>query len=173
MKITHVAILNAGKAMSIQTRFDKALFHNDSEYLMYGFCGMRDGVFVNERQFVARFKYNKRDRAGFKSFLIKNFTVEEYFAARDAGESPAKTLETKGYVSKTVAEVVSAAGYHPNRAGVEAYLMAQVMKTHNTARAALVARTQNTDSAERTVAYTELVAFDAKWAEYFSSKESN
>lgn len=50
-------------------------------------------------EFIARFKYNKSDKASFVKFLIKNFTVEEY---RDLTNmlnlAPLQALETKGYI---------------------------------------------------------------------------
>ena len=50
-------------------------------------------------QFVARFKYAAKTSAGpFVTFLCRNFTVEEYFGLLDAGESPLKAVEEKGFV---------------------------------------------------------------------------
>lgn len=71
--------------------FDKSKLTWDGMYMMYV-----DGT---TRQFVARFKHNKRDRANFTKFLIKNFTTTEYFALRDQGMTPIGILRTKGYVS--------------------------------------------------------------------------
>lgn len=97
------------------TAFVKSAFNFHGGYLTYG----------NDRRFVARFKYTARDRAGFQSFLIKNFSVEEYFAAYDAGVAPARILEAKGYVSTTVARALKDAGFPVSREGVTAYLEAQ------------------------------------------------
>lgn len=52
-------------------------------------------------QFIARFKYNRRDRASFQKFLIANFSVEEYYNAR-ISMAPAEILKSKGWVSPTV-----------------------------------------------------------------------
>lgn len=71
------------------TAFNKALFTKSGDYTMY------------EGKFVARFKHVKGNRAGFLKFLCKHFTVEEYFAAREANEiasAPVCVLEAKGYV---------------------------------------------------------------------------
>jgi len=54
---------------SKMSKFDPKLFNKDSEYLMY------NGLFV------ARFK--RGGMADFRKFLVKNFSVEEYFALRD------------------------------------------------------------------------------------------
>ncbi|PZR79770.1 MAG: hypothetical protein DI537_40640 [Stutzerimonas stutzeri] len=53
------------------------------------------------RDFIARFKYMRpaANAKHFVKFLIANFTVEEYAAARAAGKAPAEILREKGYVS--------------------------------------------------------------------------
>jgi hypothetical protein len=70
--------------------------------------------------FIARFKYTSRDKARFVTFLINNFSVEEYAAAMRGSDptnpwgnpfSPATILEAKGYVSATVRKSMKAAGY--------------------------------------------------------------
>jgi hypothetical protein len=73
------------------TKLIKANFTNDAGYVTY------DG------KFVARFKYG--NRAGFIAFLVKHFTVEEYFTMLDSKHpsgsrtlAPAEVLETKGYI---------------------------------------------------------------------------
>jgi hypothetical protein len=53
-------------------------------------------------EFVARFKYNKRDKASFQKFLMANFTVSEYFAAYKQNRTPYEILRSKGWVSPTV-----------------------------------------------------------------------
>jgi len=55
---------------------------------------------LNSAEFVARFKYNKRSKARFLTFLIKNFTPTEYFSRLKAGETPAGILKSKGYENK-------------------------------------------------------------------------
>ena len=79
------------------TKFNKESFDYFGGYLTYG----------PDRKFVARFKYRKTDRASFQAFLIKNFTVEEYFALRETPNpdnclgnpyAPLEILEMKGYV---------------------------------------------------------------------------
>lgn len=90
-------------------KFDKTNFTCNGGYLKYN------------DEFVARFKYNRRDVAGFKSFLTKNFSVEEYFEMAKT-QSPVEILQTKGYVSKTVQNVLIRLGYEPTLAGFNAYL---------------------------------------------------
>lgn len=70
--------------------------------------------------FVARFKYSSADKGRFLTFLINNFTVEEFFAAASAPNptnpwnnpfSPAPILAARGYISATVRKGMKRAGY--------------------------------------------------------------
>ena len=72
--------------------FKKENFNYDGMYLMYNLNPDQ------HNEFVARFKYVKFAGA-FKSFLIKNFTTDEYFSRYKAGESPLDILESKGFVT--------------------------------------------------------------------------
>lgn len=95
------------------TKFNKALFQFHGGYLTYP---------VNDKQmFIARFKYVKGNRAGFQSFLIKNFTVEEYISARvDANGkeiAPACILEVKGYIPTHIKKWLKEGGYPVTQAG--------------------------------------------------------
>ena len=93
------------------TKFTKENFHYHGGYRTYGYVGMRGDTYVREDEFVARFKYNAGDRGRFVTFLIKNFTVEEYFAAREAGYSPLDILESRGFVSTTLRKQMKRAGW--------------------------------------------------------------
>jgi hypothetical protein len=112
------------------TKFTKENFHKDGEYLNYGFVGLRNGEFVRDVRFVGRFKAGYATTASeFKSFLIKNFTVEEYFAAREKGGeegTPLKILESKGFVSKWVKEQLRRAGFPETLEGRRAMIAKQV-----------------------------------------------
>jgi hypothetical protein len=77
-------------------RFIRENFNFHGGYLTY-----QEDINVRS-QFVARFKYTPADRGRFITFLIRNFTVSEYFSALDAGEAPAHILQSKGYVSSTI-----------------------------------------------------------------------
>lgn len=98
------------------TKFDKTKFSWDGMYLTYG----------ADRNFVARFKYARGDRAKFTLFLCKNFTVEEYFTelSKD-GSAPMTILESKGYVSATIAKILKQAGYPITQKGKDDYLKDQ------------------------------------------------
>jgi len=109
------------------TKFTLDNFHNDGDTLTYGFVGMRDGVFVRETRFVARFKYGRGGRADFRNFLMKNFTVEEYFAAREV-MAPLTVLESKGYIMPHIRKWLRDAGYPVTREGYRAWSAAQAAK---------------------------------------------
>lgn len=94
------------------SKFDSTKFNFDGMYLSYG----------EARRFVARFKYTK-DSAAFKSFLVKNFEVDEYFGLlENCRIPPLKALESKGYVSPTVKRVLKSLGYSQDAAGKAKYL---------------------------------------------------
>jgi hypothetical protein len=95
------------------TQFDKNLFSYDGLFLMYG----KDAT--NKGTFIARFK--RGGMAPFKSFLIKNFTVEEYLMAMEKS-TPLQALEAKGYVSPQLKSALKSLGYEPNQFGKVAYL---------------------------------------------------
>lgn len=97
------------------TKFDKDQFNYFGGYLTYG-------QYPERPKFIARFKYSSRDKAGFMSFLIKNFTVEEYLGRLEAGETPVGILESKGYVSATVKKILKEAGFEPTIVGKRQYL---------------------------------------------------
>ena len=70
------------------TKFSKENLNDSNGWLSYG----------PERKFVANFTKRGGGKSTFITFLIKNFTVEEYFAMLDAGKAPLTIVETKGYV---------------------------------------------------------------------------
>ena len=68
------------------TRFSKENLIKSGNMLFYSPNG---DAWSSDRKFVARFKYSGPFTMGtFKTELIKNHTVEEYFADLDAGETP-------------------------------------------------------------------------------------
>ena len=67
------------------TNFVKDMFNTSGEYITYG----------ADHKFVARFKYQKNAKGSFVTFLIKNFTVEEYFGQLDAKHAPLEIVKTK------------------------------------------------------------------------------
>ena len=95
------------------TQFKKEEFTWDGEYLMYrgAWEGAKLMMDVDpdahpswagklKPAFVARFKYNKRDKASFQKFLIENFTCEEYFNHMEQyNMGPLEVLIGKGYMT--------------------------------------------------------------------------
>lgn len=57
-----------------------------------------------DNRFVARFKYARAAASAkdFVKFLVKNFSVEEYFGLIDGGMTPAGALETKGHINYNI-----------------------------------------------------------------------
>ena len=82
------------------------MFHGG--YLMYD-CGA-------DRRFVARFKYDRTAMGPFKTFLKKNFEVEEYMTLLDDGMSPIPALETKGYITPSMKRMCKKMGVEPTMA---------------------------------------------------------
>jgi len=101
------------------TKFNKELFSYSGGYLTYG-------QYPDRPRFVARFKYKGGNRAGFQSFLIKNFTVEEYFGRLEAGEMPLPILESRGYVDAHIKKMLKQSGFAPTIEGKRQYIARQV-----------------------------------------------
>ena len=109
------------------TRFTKENLVKEGKYLFYQPAGGTYG----DRKFVARFR-----TAGVGSFatcLRKNFTVEEYFGRRDAGESPLPIAQSKGYLLPHIKKWLKQGGYPVNKAGREQMLADQVAQHYNEA----------------------------------------
>lgn len=99
------------------TAFNRANFVDNGMYVFY-----KDGI-VTPWRFVARFKHNRRDKAGFIKFLINNVSVEQYFHELEVeGIAPATILERRGYLSATVARVLKGMGYPATKEGFDAYI---------------------------------------------------
>jgi hypothetical protein len=103
-------------------KFQRELFSFDGTYLTY------------QGRFVARFKYFRRNMPGFRSFLIKNFEVEEYFGRLsdnpdgDGKEAPLEILKSKGYIHAHIKSMLKKAGYQPNEEGYRLFLEANYKK---------------------------------------------
>jgi hypothetical protein len=97
------------------TKFIKSEF-SGSEYITYG------------GKFVARFK--RGGKATFMTFLVKNFTVEEYFGRLEAGEAPLKILESKGYLLPNIKKLLKEVGYQVSVDGFKQYIEDQVSRRY-------------------------------------------
>lgn len=105
------------------TKFNKAQFQMGKGYKAYTtYCLDADMVrgvnkdsgqafclpHYGKAKFVARFRTG--GVGSFVTFLIKNFTVEEYFGRLDAGESPLEVAESKGYMLPHIKKWLKEAG---------------------------------------------------------------
>ena len=113
------------------TNFVKEDFHWDGMYLMYrGDVGefqqyyekvREDGSRVKRDRFVARFKYGSKPWKTWVNFLVKHFSVEDYFGRYDAGESPLDIMRSKGFISPAEKKKLKAAGFAPTKLGMQMY----------------------------------------------------
>jgi hypothetical protein len=78
--------------------------------------------------FVARFKHARGSVGPFMTFLRKNFTVEEYFARRDAGESPLPIVKSKGFILSHIKSWLRKDGFAVTPEGYEQWTAAQAAK---------------------------------------------
>lgn len=111
-------------------KFIREDFEYHGGYLMYlGDCGEHNDFYgedahptrVGKRRdkFVARFKYASTSSKGpWITFMIKNFTVEEYFGRLDAGETPLGILESKGFILSHVKKMLKRGGYPVTQEGL-------------------------------------------------------
>lgn len=83
-----------------------------------GFSGTE--VVTYGGRFVARFK--RGGRADFIRFLVKNFTVEEYFSSLDSGIAPLTTLQGKGYIQPHIKTLLRDSGYQVSLTGFRQYI---------------------------------------------------
>jgi hypothetical protein len=95
--------------------FHQSGFNFDGMYLSYQ-------TVEGERKFVARFK--RGGMASFRNFLIKNFSIQEYFSMMEDEMSPLEILATKGFVMPKTAKILKKFGFEPNAAGQKAYIEA-------------------------------------------------
>jgi hypothetical protein len=115
------------------TKFTKENLISHNEWLNYYPPGEQGPMFV------ARFKHMKDGMGSFKTFLIKNFTVEEYFAEREKGISPLPILMAKGYLQPHIKRWLEEGGYTVDTAGYKKYIADRVAATTARLEAAKVA----------------------------------
>ena len=104
---------------------EKILRDFEKQHFTYneGFLHYRHGV---ELHLIGRFKYvGKASAMKFANFLRKNFSIEEYTTRMDAGESPLKILESKGYCSPQMARLAKRLGYAPTLENTQRALVDQ------------------------------------------------
>lgn len=103
------------------TQFNKSLFNIDTSYK-----GSSTYMVDGKHEFVARFR-----TAGIKTFvnfLIKNFTVEEYFGRLKSGDAPLTIAESKGYLLPHVKKLLKVNGYPVTIEGFREYIKNQSIR---------------------------------------------
>ena len=100
------------------TQFSNENLNDANGWLSYG----------PERKFVANFAKRGGGKATFIKFLIKNFTVEEYFEMLDAGKAPLAIVEAKGYVLPHIKTMLKQRGLPQTQAGLTIMLQQNISK---------------------------------------------
>jgi hypothetical protein len=91
------------------TQFSNENLNDSNGWLSYG----------PERKFVANFSKRGGGKATFIKFLIKNFTVEEYFEMLETNKSPLGIAQTKGYVLPHIKKWLKDRGLPQTSAGFD------------------------------------------------------
>jgi hypothetical protein len=109
------------------TKFTKENLIENNEYLVYHPESLVAGDVVSSAKvgFIARFKHDRATMKSFKTFLIKNFSVEEYFDRYNDDVPPLKIVEEKGYISNNVKKALKRAGLPLTLEGKTALLMSR------------------------------------------------
>jgi hypothetical protein len=94
------------------TKFSNENLIDSNGWLSYG----------PERKFVANFSKRGGGKATFIKFLIKNFTVEEYFEMYNSGMAPLRIVQTKGYLLPHIKTWLKRDGYEVSKAGFDKYV---------------------------------------------------
>lgn len=84
-------------------------FIKENMFVGKGYKAYTTYLFNGKQEFIAR--HCTSGAAGFASFVMKNFTVEEYLGRLAAGESPLDVVKSKGYVQPHVKRWMKEAGY--------------------------------------------------------------
>jgi hypothetical protein len=91
------------------TKFENAKFRKSGDFLLY------------DNEVIARFK--RGGMSHFRSFMTKNFSVEEYFdKMNNTTLAPMEILEQKGYVSFNVCKTLKKLGFEQTQSGLKQYL---------------------------------------------------
>ena len=128
-------------------------FNWDGMYLMYhGDAGKwntyyeqpchptREGM--RRELFIARFKYGSKPWKTFRNFIMKNFTVEEWFELTTdenrggKGMTPVGAAETKGYVMPHIKKQLKAKGYPQTPEGFKQMIADEIAEREAAEKAA-------------------------------------
>ena len=115
--------MDPDKQRKNMTRFTKENLVKDGKYVYYSPTG---NAYGDDAKFVARFKV-----AGIGSYMThlrKNWTVEDFFAERDAGKSPLDIAKSTGYLLPHIKKWLKKDGYPVTTAGYKAWHKWQMSK---------------------------------------------
>ena len=112
------------------TKFTKENLIKDGPYIHY----RPEGGTYKDEKFVARFK-RIAGAGSFMTHLRKNWTVEDYFAERDAGKGPLDIVKSTGYILPHIKRWMKDAGFPITKAGHDAWF-ADYMEKIDTRKAA-------------------------------------
>ena len=104
------------------TAFTKENLIKSNEYVLYVSPSNPRG------EFVARFKRGKGGMGTFMTHLRKNWTVEDYFAERDAGKGPLDIVKSTGYLLPHIKKWLKNDGYPTTKAGYDAWFKVYLAK---------------------------------------------
>ena len=104
------------------TAFTKENLLRDGAYITYAPNGRR---WDEANLFVARFK-RTRGAGTFMTHLRRNWTVEDYFARRTAGETPLAIVKTTGYLLPHIKKMLKERGFPVTHEGFTALIAADV-----------------------------------------------
>ena len=100
------------------TKFTRENIDDSNGWLSYG----------PERKFVANFTKRGGGKATFITFLIKNFTVEEYFYMLDQDMPPLRIVETKGYLLPHIKKWLKERGLPQTKAGMKTMIQQDIAR---------------------------------------------
>ena len=109
-----------------EMQFTKETLINRGGYVMWAKNGQWDTPYA-DMKFVARFR-GGRGGGGVRSFMthvIKNWTVEDYFAAMDEGKTPLEIVRATGYLLPHIKRWLKNEGYPQTMAGYKAWCAAR------------------------------------------------
>ena len=100
------------------TKFSKENLNDSNGWLSYG----------PERKFVANFTKRGGGKSTFVTFLIKNYTVEEYFSLLDVGMAPLMIVQEKGYILPHIKKWLKERGLPQTQAGLDMMIQQNISK---------------------------------------------
>jgi hypothetical protein len=105
------------------TKFDKDFFEFDGERLLYWPRGLHRGKSKLIRKWD---KWVPKPWKSWRNFIIKNFTVEEFFTKRPSLKGQMRRMHSKGFLEPQQKRQCTLAGYPNTPEGYSQMLVDQV-----------------------------------------------